>query len=363
MRFNPTLWLLSAALLCASGCGGGDHYSNPYDQRNPLTGGGVFALEIRNRDSGAELLWRGSGLEGVAAYRIYRRFSGAPSSSFERIGELSAAGEAIGDLYRFSDPEDVDGGAPLANDLFDPATGERVPYLYRVTVVDDEGAESPEPTSENEASWLGSPATPSDPPPSPVPTAAESDLRIEVRWSAYQLPDDVDAYRVYRSNDGVAWTLAEQFESRDVYRETPKLYADGDFTQDLTTRHYRIAAVDDVGVESVDAPEYRLTAAAPNLPPAPVTFTVEIVELPGGLLRAHLQWSAAPEPDAVGYSIYSRDQLDSGEWRLREQTSKQSDRELWLTEQAGAFVEYFVTAYDNTPREDGSADQIYPPGF
>ena len=375
MRFFA-LCCAAAALLI--GCGDADHFANPYDARNPLTEGGVVGVEIINGDESAVVMWRGLGLSGTSSYRIYRRYMGDPNSTYELIGEKQAeldpstGIEVKNALYRFEDPQDSLNPTALLNDSMDPATGNRVPYLYRVSAVDDEGTESPDPSALDERPWLGYSATPSAPPAGPIPVPLTSDLRVELEWTEYALPDDVQAYRVYVSNDGIEWTLAQEIDARQTVgndtgqilrEEDLKRYVDDQFTQDGQVRHYRTGAVDDAGVESAAEPSNQVEVATPNLPPAGVLFVFEALPLPGGLQRIHIVWAPAPEADVVGYNVYERAPLDPTGWTLRETLEDPAASETWLTPDEGASIDYFVTAYDDTPRDDGSFDQIYPPGF
>lgn len=372
----------SFAVCCAAaifllGCGDADHFANPYDARNPLTEGGVVGVEIINGDQSAVVMWRGLGMDGTASYRIYRRYMGDPSSTYALVGEKQAeldpstGVEVKNALYRFEDPQDSLNPTALLNDSIDAATGKRVPYLYRVSAVDDEGAESPDPSALDAMPWLGYSATPSAAPDGPIPVPVTSDLRVELDWTQYALPDDVLAYRVYSSNDGVEWTLEQEINARQtvgnntgqILREDDlKHYVDDQFTRDGQIRHYRTAAVDDAGVESAAEPSNQVEVETPNLPPAPLSFVFETLPLPGGLMRVHIVWTPASEADAVGYNVYARAAAET-EWTLRETLEDIAASETWVTQEEGALIDYFVTAYDDTPREDGGLDQIYPPGF
>ena len=257
----------------------------------------------------------------------------------------------------------------LLNDSIDAATGKRVPYLYRISAVDDEGAESPDPTALDEVPWLGYSATPSAAPDGPIPVPVTSDLRVELNWTEYALPDDVLAYRVYSSNDGVEWTLAQEIDARQtvgndtgqILREDDlKHYADDQFTRDGQVRHYRTAAVDDAGVESAAEPSNQVEAETPNLPPAALSFVFETLPLPGDLQRVHIVWTPAPEADAAGYNVYARPAAET-EWTLSKTLDDPEASETWITQDDGDLTDYFVTAYDDTPRDDGSFDQMDPP--
>ncbi len=375
MRF-VVLYAAAAALLIS--CGDADHFANPYDARNPLTEGGVAGVEIVNGDQSAVVIWRGLGMDGTSSYRIYRRYMGDPSSTYTLIGEKQAeldpstGIELKNALYRFEDPQDSLDPTALLNDSIDAATGKRVPYLYRVSAVDDEGAESPDPSALDEVPWLGYSATPSAAPDGPIPIPAASDLRVELNWIEYALPDDVQAYRVYRSNDGIEWTLAQEINARQiagndtgqiVREDDLKQYIDIQFTRDGQVRHYRTAAVDDAGVESAAEPANQIEVETPNLPPAAVPFVFETLPLPGGLQRVHIVWDPAPEADVAGYNVYSMAAADPDGWTLSETLEDPAASETWVTQDEGALVDYFVTAYDDTPLDDGGFDQIYPPGF
>ncbi len=50
-------------------------------------------------------------------------------------------------------------------------------------------------------------------------------------------------------------------------------------------------------------------------------------------------------------------------WRIRKTIRNRSDTKFTLTETLLFVPPYFITAFDDTPREDGNFDQEYPPGY
>ena len=121
--------------------------------------------------------WQNIGNEGIAKYRIYRRFTGDLNFAFELVGEVEAPATT------FTDEQNI------INDAFDEAQGKRLFYEYRISYVDENGVETPDPTappSEDEEPrriWPMEKATPSNPPPIPnVVLGDPTDLSIKLLW-------------------------------------------------------------------------------------------------------------------------------------------------------------------------------------
>ena len=375
-----------AAATALSGCSNEDDFLNPYDAANPLGAGSPPGLTVAPGNKAATVSWLALGVQGIDAYRIYRRFDGDSDPTFQRVpiadgapAEIPAVidpqtgHETPGHRYEFID---TNGGTGLLNDQATP-DGKAVPYVYRVTVVDDHGVETPDPNAPHEITasggsyWPTVNVTPSEPAPPPDVRLAADDLRIIVSWETYEVPGDASSYRVYGAfvDDGIAGPLRLLDEITietplvgeviDGPGGAPKRYTDKDFTRDGQIREYLVTVMDQCGVESDDRPDLRRRARTPNLPPGPVRIQGAI---PVSAESVELHWSQAPERDLQGYNIYARDVTNPTGWRLartvRTKTATSAEVSATLL-----FSEVFVTAFDDTPRDDGGFDQIYPPGY
>lgn len=366
---------LSAWLMV--GCSDPKDYLNPYDAENLLTAGSPPNVEVRPGDGEAILLWHALGVRGVREYRIYRRFAGDPSATFQLVGVVPArldpksGRETPGERYLFRDD---DQGKKLLNDQVD-LFGTPVPYLYRLTVVDAQGVETPNPSAPPSDAerplrvWPTRSVTPSEAPPPPKVEVSVADLTVRLSWESYDPPGDAVAYRIYSrlvadGNQNPELDLLHEIPlSETVIGITPgatpsKEYVDTQFLRDLTTKEYRVGVVDKFGVESVDTPEVRRRATVPNLPPGPLKWEIADVSLAQGGIRVTFRWNRPLEKDVSGYNIYSR---FDGPWRLRKTVGNENERTAFVIETSPFLPEYFITAFDNTPRADGNFDQIYPP--
>lgn len=365
-----TTWILSS-------CTHSPDPTNPYDARNLLTAGSPPHVTVSPGDGEAILLWYALGVPGIHEYRIYRRFAGEPSSSFQLVAVVpalinpSSGRENPGQPYLFRDD---DHGKKLLNDQID-LFGQPIPYLYRLTVVDSEGVETPHPSqppSEKELPlrvWPTHSVTPSVAPPSPQVAVSVADLTVRLSWENYQPPGDAIAYRIYSRivtekdlNPPLDLTreipLSQTLIGITPGAEPPKEYVDTQFLRDLTTKEYRVSVLDKFGVESADSPQIRRRATVPNLPPGPLKWEISDVSLASGGIRVTFRWNRPIEKDVSGYNIYSR---FDGPWRLRKTIGNENELTAFVIETSPFLPEYFLTAFDNTPREDGNFDQIYPP--
>lgn len=308
-------------------------------------------------------------------YRIYRRFSGDAASTFELVRFVPAQidsktqRETPGYLYTVKDD---DGGKGLLNDQVD-GFGRPVPYLYRLTVVDADGTETPDPAAPPKEEvplrvWPTSRVSPSEAPPPPNVRISVADLVARLTWQDYTPPGDAVAYRVYARlvTDGTPPQLDFIKEIPisatiigDAPGQGPSLeYIDTDYARDMMTKEYLVTVLDKFGVESEDTPATRRRAQVPNLPPAALRWRiVDAALIPAGI-QINFRWDRPRERDISGYNIYSR---FDGPWRLRKTVGDPSQVTASVVETSPFLPEYFITAFDNTNRDDGNFDQIYPP--
>ena len=334
-------------------CTNSEDFANPLDPENLRTSGAPDGLMLFAGDKQVRVTWNDIGQEGIKAYRIYRRSTGGADTAFELVGSIDAPANEFIDTQN------------LENDRRD-ADGRLLGYEYRITYVDVNDVETPDPTNpptENEEPlrfWRTAIATPSVPPPAPIVTLGDpTDLTIKLFWDGYEFPYDFSVFRIYAAIDpGDDKPL--RFKLIAEPKRDQLFYFDHDFQVDGTRKVYRVAGVDEFGAEAITT----VTAAAPNLPPAPPR-NVRVLYLPRSLFNtkydAVISWTPNIEPDLAGYQLYTQDA--DGNLLLRPAPRKK-DR-TWtipgedpiLVGQNLLFKKYFITAFDDTPGPDGQRDE------
>ena len=383
MTMSPTrvaLTVMAALVVLTAGCSDPEDYANPYDPLNPLTGGSPPNVTVLPGDREATVTWYSLGASGISSYRVYRRFEGEPGSDFAFVGEEPAVidsstnREARGHRYAF-----VDTG--IENDQVD-RNGQPVPYRYRLTVVDVSGVETPDPaappilTEESTVHWPFERVTPSQAPEPPRPLLLVDDLLVLISWADYEPPGDAALYRVYSSI-----AVAERVPELHIMAEIPiegevladirdpidtagsRQYTDTTFRRDGTTKEYLVTAVDKFGVESGNGIENRYRATVPNRPPKALNWRIDDIVGAVGGFQVQFSWVRASEADISGYNIYREDPAHPNGWRISKTIRNRSDTKFTLTETLLFLPDYFITAFDDTPRDDGNFDQVYPPGY
>ena len=334
-------------------CTSSEDFANPLDPENLRTSGAPDGLTLYAGDKQVRVTWNDIGQDGIKAYRIYRRSTDEAETTFALVGSVDAPAN------EFIDTEN------LENDRRD-ASGRLLAYEYRITYVDVNGVETPDPTNpptENEEPrriWKTALATPSVPPPVPVVTLGDpTDLTIKLFWEGYEPPYDFSVFRIYAALDNedgkpLKFKVIAEPKRDQLY------YFDHDFEVDGTRKVYRIAAVDAFGAEAFAT----INAATPNVPPAPPK-DVRVIYRPRSLFNtkydAVISWTPNIEPDLAGYQLYTRDA--AGNLLLRPAPGKK-DRS-WtipgedpiLVGQDLLFKKYYITAFDNTPGPDGQRDE------
>ena len=350
-NLSPFL-LLFVGLICTS-CTGDEDFSNPLDPENLRTAGSPTGLTLSPGDQEVRVSWKDIALDGIVKYRIYRRFTGDPNPQFQRIGEVDAP------TTEFLDTKNI------KNDQFDLDLGKPLFYEYRISYIDRDGVETPDPNSppSEEANpskiWPIVKTTPSNPPPVPNVTLGDAtDLTVKLFWLDYEPPEDFDIFRVFAADVDESGDLGKLRMVGETTKDRP-FYFDEDFARDGITKVYHVLAVDRAGVEAVT----KIRATSPDLPPAPPQgFRAAIIPLPaGGRYDVYFSWIPNKEADLAGYQLYatsaggellSRPRVDA-----KHSSHKFSGDQAILVGQRLVVRQYFITAFDDTPRADGSLDE------
>ena len=349
------------------GCENSD-FANPWDVRNLRTHGAPDIEQVRPASGRVTLTWIESGLEGIEAYQIYRNYilpEADPTEGTlpgELIGTVPADRE-VGRRYEFVDDNQ---GAGLIDD--------HGTYVYRIAYV-AEGQTIPNPT-DPPLDWPSYSVIPSAPPTppafgEPITLGDSKELELTLFWIGYKAPLDIGEFRVYMGPVGAEnLERVKQLPVDPQFPDPTTWFFRAIFDQDGVRRAFRIAAVDKAGVES-ESPVFELTS--PNLPPPAPPQVVDdpIQHLFSDRYDISIRWQASLRggreiPDVVGYRIYATFYDISNErlvWQKRQTLSRNTFSYTLEAENPIAFEgnlyykDYYVVAYDNTPREDGSDDE------
>ena len=357
-------FILSFAAGFSAGCTGNEDFANPLDPQNPRTAGSPIGLELLPGDEQVTVSWEDNGHTGISGYRIYRHFTGDVDSSFEFVGEV------LGENGERPATEFVD-THNLKNDQFNAVSGERHRYIYRISYIDTNGVEIPDPNAPPTDSedprrmWQTASATPSVAPPIPNVIVGDDldDLTVKLFWQDYQPPSDFDQFRVVVSQQSLSGEFLPFRLRAELPKEQPYFF-DLEFDRDNVTKIYRVIAVDRFGVEGVKV----IRVTSPNLPPSPP----QNVRLSFGLRRArydaYISWAKNREPDIAGYIVYATKEaggdLVVGRDLIPRRRTDAKDTSITLTGE-GFILDgqdlaprrYFVTAFDDTPQDNGTRDE------
>lgn len=341
------------ALVFLHACTSNEDFANPLDPENLRTSGAPDGLTLYAGDQQVRVTWNDTGQAGIKAYRIYRRSTGGADTEFQQVGSVDAPAN------EFTDTQN------LENDRRD-ASGRLLAYEYRISYVDANGVETPDPanppaeTEDPRRIWKTALATPSVPPPAPNVTLGDpTDLTIKLFWDGYEFPYDFSIFRVYAALD-TEDDKPLRFELIAEPKRDRLYYFDHDFQVDGTRKVYRVAGVDEFGAEAITT----ITAAVPNVPPASPK-DVRVRYLARSLFNtkydAVISWTPNTEPDLAGYQLYTRDAagklLPRPAVGPKERTFTIPGEDPILVGQALEFKKYYITAYDNTPGPDGRRDE------
>ena len=335
-------------------CANTEDYANPLDSENLRTAGSPDGLTLFPGDREVRITWNKIESEGVKSYKIYRRSDNKSDEPFELVGTVD------GGENEFVDSLNVE------NDRKFP-DGTNVAYEYRISYVDINDIETPNPENPPSASadsvqvWPTASVTPSIAPPLPnVILGDPADLTVSLFWENYLFPNDFSMFRVYIAfyeGPGIPleFRLAKELTRDQIF------YIDGSFRHDDITKVYRIAAVDEFGVEGIT----EIQATSPNLPPAPPqNFHAHYARrsLFNYKYDVLCEWDDNnKENDLAGYQIYSqaRDEniiprklLKPGETRVII-----SGEDPLVIEGVLYYKVYFISSFDDTPTPEGERDE------
>jgi hypothetical protein len=358
------LILLLMLIAFAFGCEKAER-ENPLDPENERTGGTPPGMKARAGDSQVILSWPNLGFDGIKEYRIYRAYL-APDE-FQQIASVQAETAARGAEYTYTD-------TGLQND------GDNR-YFYRLSYVDEGGTETPDPGNPQNLleDWFLVDVIPSQAPPVPdVQVIEDTDLQVRLVWEGYaqNAPDDMGGFRIYsrlKIEDGQEqpFQLAAQIDDPEV-----EFYIDGNdylnnvinFTKDGITKQYKVVAFDEVGVESDPA---IVEGTSPNLPPNPPLQVKGRWAFGINSYEVTIEWRESPEPDmgaseglGGGYVVYAL--LPDGRQEFKKKIDDPNETEVFISDRyvvVEGFLmpkQYYVTAFDNTPKPDGKRDESEP---
>ncbi|HGJ64612.1 TPA: hypothetical protein ENS27_04400 [bacterium] len=343
-------------LLFGIGCSDDVERENPLDAKNMRTGGIIPGVTARAGDSQVTLSWLSMGLDGIKEYKIYRAYK--TPENFEYVASVPS-----GDLdsYAYTD-------TGLLND------GDNV-YFYRITYIDINGQETPDPINPQNLpiNWSVLNVIPSLAPPVPnVRVMEDRDLQVRLIWEGYiqNAPSDLAGYKVYiapKAEEGQEQKSLQLVSIIDDPRV--EFYIDGNdypsnkinFTKDGISKLYKVVAFDQAGVES-DSPI--LVGTSPNLPPSPPSQFKGRFSLGLNSYEVRLEWQRSLEPDVIGYKMYAllpdgTTEFKGWKYDPNDRVAIISDRYI-IVDGVTMVKQYYVTAYDNTPRPDGKNDESEP---
>lgn len=335
-------------------CTNSDDYANPLDSENLRTSGSPDGLTLFPGDQEVRITWNKIAGDGVKEYRIYRRSNSKSDDKFELIGTVDA------ETNEFVDDQNIENDRKAEDDT-------NVAYEYRISYVDINGIETPNPESFLDDSadtlrvWPTATVTPSIAPPQPnVILGEETDLAVNLFWENYDAPSDLDLFRVYIAfYEGVEVPL--DFKQVIELTRVQSYFVDDNFRHDNITKVYRVAAVDEFGVEGIT----EITATSPNLPPKPPkNFQAVYVRrniFANTKYDVFFTWAENLEKDLDGYQIYTKDGADN---LIPRSIIKPNETSITFPGEDPVVIDgsffykvFFITAFDDTPTLEGDRDE------
>ncbi len=340
------------------GCTEDTERENPLDARNGRTGGAPPGMAAHAGDSQVVLSWPNMGFEGVKEYNIYRAF--LTPEEFQFVASVAAEPIDTVPNYRYTD-------TGLLND-------DENRYFYRLSYVDDEGVETPDPAGSEilPGDWFLVDIIPSEAPPTPdVQVMEDTDLQVRLIWEGYSVnaPDDLAGFKVFagpKAEEGQEQTfvLVAMIDNPEV-----EFYIDGNdhtrniinFTRDGTTKVYKVIALDVVEVESEPA---IVEGTSPNLPPSPPAQVRARWNFGINSYEVSIEWRRNLEPDTKGYIVYALKPDGTREFKKKIEDPNETDATISdryvVVEGVLLPKDYYVTAFDKTPKSDGKRDESEP---
>ncbi len=334
-------------------CTNSEDFANPLDSENLRTAGAPEDLTLFPGDRQVRVTWTDTEAEGIKAYRIYRRSFANSEEPFELIATVNApASEYIDTQNIENDRKDSSGG--------------NIAYEYRISYVDINDVESPDPanppnvTDEPLRIWQTATVTPSVAPPPPVVILGDlTDLQVHIFWENYVFPADFNLFRLYIAIDEGDGQPLDFRNVKEIQRDQ-FYFLDENFRQDGISKVYRLAAVDEFGVEGITT----FKATSPNLPPAPPkNFQALYIRRPFTQTKYDVlfAWDDNKERDLDGYQIYARDAQDNYIPRRKIDPDMNSvtisSEDPIVIGRDFRYKVYFITAFDDTPNADGQRDE------
>ena len=334
-------------------CTNSEDFANPLDSDNLRTAGAPPGLELFPGDSQIKVTWTNTGQEGIKAYKVYRRSTSNSEEPFVLIGTVDAPASEFLDTQNIENDRRDSNALPLF-------------YEYRISYIDINGVETPDPvnppsnTEEPFRLWQTDSASPSVQPPTPVVTIGDpTDLSVGLFWENYEFPQDFAIFRVYVARDKDDGKKLVFLNVAEIERDK-FYYIDINFREDGVTKVYRVAAVDEFGVEGITT----ISATSPNLPPSPPRnfqaryYRRSIANVKYDVI---LTWEPNQEGDLAGYQIYTKDNEDNllprRIMRPKDRTVTIAGEDPLVVNQELFFKTYFITAFDDTPGTDGKRDE------
>ena len=359
------LLIFSAIVLFILGCDEEAERENPLDAQNERTGGIPPNITARAGDGQVILSWPNLGFEGIEEFRIYRAYRSEDDpmvpDEFQFVASVPAQSVDEMPEYTYTD-------TGLQND------GDNI-YFYRLSHVDTNGEETPDPQNlpKDWEDWYVIYTIPSEAPPEPdIQVIEDTDLQVRLVWEGYSenAPEDMAGFRVYSALKAGEGQEQEPFRLVSTIEDPGvEFYVDGNdypsniynFREDFTTKLYKVVAFDRVEVES-DATIVEGTS--PNLPPTPPHGVDSTFALGINSYEVRLIWKRNLEPDVAGYVIWALPPEGAPEYKkkiddVNETVAVISDRYVVIEGLLYA-KNYYITAFDNTPKEDGKRDESEP---